>query len=191
MAKVIFLHLSVILFTGGVCIPACIAGGLQGGVCIPACIAGGIPACLAAGLGGRVCYPSMHCRRYPSMPCSRSRGGVCSIRSMSGRYASYWNAFLLSVATSKFCVPTRESYSRQCVAEPEYWNETSSFCRNDCIVNIELVARRYFSTNGYINFKDSSLPVLQTSLAWLWNMCEHSSKWQCAMAGTLNIWEKW
>ena len=122
VAKVIFLHLFVILFTRrGVCIPACIAGGipaclaasLQGGVypsmhcrrypmpssrspggCIPACIAGGIPACLAAGLQG-VYYPSMHCRRYPSMPCSRSGGGVCSIRSMSGRYASYWNAFLL------------------------------------------------------------------------------------------------
>ena len=27
------------------------------------------------------------------------------------------------------------------------------FCGNDCIVNIELVAMRYFSTNGYINFK--------------------------------------
>ena len=37
--KVIFLHLSVILFTGG-------------GGAIPACIAGGIPACLAAGLQG-------------------------------------------------------------------------------------------------------------------------------------------
>ena len=41
-----------------------------GGVCIPACIAGGIPACLAAGLQGDV-YPSMHCRRYPNMPLSR------------------------------------------------------------------------------------------------------------------------
>ena len=46
--KVIFLHLSVILFTGGGGIPACIASG------IPACLAGlggggvgGIPACLA------------------------------------------------------------------------------------------------------------------------------------------------
>ena len=74
------------------------------GVCIPACIAGGIPACLAAGLGGGV-YPSMPCSRsrgvgvYPSMPCSRSPGGggvsQHALRSMSGRYASYWNAFLL------------------------------------------------------------------------------------------------
>ena len=48
VAKVIFLHLFVILFTGGVCIPVCIAGG--------------IPACLAAGLwgGGGGLYPSMH-----------------------------------------------------------------------------------------------------------------------------------
>ena len=44
-----FLHVSVILFTGG-------------GGAIPACIAGGIPACLAAGLQGG----------------AWSRGGVCS-----------------------------------------------------------------------------------------------------------------
>ena len=42
--KVMFLHASVILFTGG--------GG------IPACIAGGIPACLAAGLRGRGGIPA-------------------------------------------------------------------------------------------------------------------------------------
>ena len=71
--------------------------------------------------GGGVCYPSMYCRWYPSMPCSRGvpapggllRGGVCSRGSLlpgwgfrnppppqadgycCGRYASYWNAFLL------------------------------------------------------------------------------------------------
>ena len=39
-AKDMFLHVSVILSTGG-----------RGGA-IPSCIAGGIPACLAAGLGG-------------------------------------------------------------------------------------------------------------------------------------------
>ena len=39
-AKVMFLQVCVILFTGQ---------------CIPACIAGGIPACLAAGLQGGVC----------------------------------------------------------------------------------------------------------------------------------------
>ena len=76
--KVMFLHVCVILFTGG-------------------------------------CYPSMHCRWYPSMPCSRSQGGSAaggvSSRGSApwrgawwrpprdsyccGRYASYWNAFLL------------------------------------------------------------------------------------------------
>ena len=59
--KVMFLHVSVILFTGGGGggIPACIAGSipacLAGG--IPACLTGGIPACLA-GLGGRVSRPT-------------------------------------------------------------------------------------------------------------------------------------
>ena len=47
-----FLHVSVILFTG------------EGG--IPACIAGGIPACLAAGLEGW--YPSMPCRSPDPQP---------------------------------------------------------------------------------------------------------------------------
>ena len=52
-----------------------------------------------------VCYPSMHCRWCPSMPCSRSPGGGCSRGCLvetpprdgyrCGRYASYWNAFLL------------------------------------------------------------------------------------------------
>ena len=44
VAKVMFLHVSVILCTGGGAIPACIAGG--------------IPACLAAGLRG--CVLSQH-----------------------------------------------------------------------------------------------------------------------------------
>ena len=64
-----------------------------------------------------VCYPSMHCRWYPSMPCSRgcaipvclAAGGGCLLPGgylvrgicsrgvcwCCGRYASYWNAFLL------------------------------------------------------------------------------------------------
>ena len=61
--KVMFLHVSVILFTGGWGgggMPACIAGGISaclaagllgGGGGIPACFEGGIPACLA-GLWG-------------------------------------------------------------------------------------------------------------------------------------------
>ena len=87
--KVIFLHLSAILFTGEGGIPACLAG-LRGG--IPACLAslqahtkggswgvwngGG----LQAHTGGN---PSMHWGRHPPAD------GYCC-----GRYASYWNAFL-------------------------------------------------------------------------------------------------
>ena len=108
VAKIMFLHLFVILFTGGGC-----------GVCIPACIAGGTPACLAAGLqggcvsqhalqavsqhalqqvSGGCVIPACIAGGIPACPCSRSlgRGGcVRGIWSMSGRYASYWNAFLL------------------------------------------------------------------------------------------------
>ena len=57
--KVIFLHLFVILFTGGACVVA-------GGACVVVC-----------GEGGCVGYEE--------------------IRSMSGRYASYWKAFLFFV----------------------------------------------------------------------------------------------
>ena len=71
LGQVIFLHLFVILFTGG-CYPsmhcrwypACLTG-----CAIPAYIAGGIPACLA----GRVCYPSMHCMWYPSISLFNTR----------------------------------------------------------------------------------------------------------------------
>ena len=57
--KVMFLHVSVILFTGG--------GG------IPACIAGGIPACLAAGLGGGI--PACLAGRFPGpQPGGKLRG---------------------------------------------------------------------------------------------------------------------
>ena len=55
-AKVMFLHVSFILSTGG----------------FPACIAGGIPECLAAGLGGW--YPNMPCR-FPG-PHPRGSWGV-------------------------------------------------------------------------------------------------------------------
>ena len=141
--EVIFSRVSVILFTGG--------GG------IPACIAGGIPACLAAGLGGGGGIPpclagfQAHTqggslgesgREGVSRPTPKGEGegdlargvfrstprgvpgqggllqggawfwGVCSWGGVSGprgvcpetppdryccgRYASYWNAFLLT-----------------------------------------------------------------------------------------------
>ena len=105
--KVIFLHLFVILFTGGwypsmhcrwypsmPCsrrcgIPACIAGG------IPACIAVGIPACLAAGgawsggsaLGGAWSEGGLLRGGGGSSPGGDPPDGYCC-----GRYASYWNA---------------------------------------------------------------------------------------------------
>ena len=68
VAKVIFLHLSVILFTGGV---------------LPQCMLGYHP-------------------QTPDPPWTPDPPGAdtpreadSSIQSMSGRYASYWNAFLL------------------------------------------------------------------------------------------------
>ena len=67
VAKVIFLHLFVILFTGGVCLSACwdtIPPGL--------------------GMPPRTRHPQ---EQNPP-------GADSSIQSMSSRYASYWNAFL-------------------------------------------------------------------------------------------------
>ena len=118
-----FLHVSVILFTGGGgAIPACIAGG------IAACIAGGIAACLAVGgsapggsaLGGLVgllggLLLGGVCSQgglFQGGACSGGSapgvGGVPDLRGVClgvenppgadgyccGRYASYWNAFL-------------------------------------------------------------------------------------------------
>ena len=82
-AKVMFLQVSVCPQGGGVHgRGACVAGG-QG-----ACVAG-VGACMAGGCvwqggmhGRGACVAGgMHCRYY-------------EIRSMSGRYVSYWNAFL-------------------------------------------------------------------------------------------------
>ena len=68
VAKVIFLHLSVILFTGGV-LPQCMLG----------------------------YQPPLSGSRHPPRTRHHPRGGGeadSSIQSTSGRYASYWNAFL-------------------------------------------------------------------------------------------------
>ena len=90
--KVIFLHLCVILFTGG--------GGLPPGGSLPpggVCIQGGLHPGGGSASGGSVC------RGVCIWEESASRGGwadppigYCGIRSTSGRYASYWNAFLLT-----------------------------------------------------------------------------------------------
>ena len=48
--------------------------------------------------GGRVIFAGGACMVFPGGACVVFAGGVCigydEIRSMSGRYASYWNAFL-------------------------------------------------------------------------------------------------
>ena len=122
VAKVMFLHVSVILSTGGMlsqhALQVVSQHALQGGggvVCaIPACIAGGIPACLAVG----VCVLSQHALQVVSQHALQqgevcSQGGACWGRSARGgggvktppksdgyccgRYASYWNAFLFKV----------------------------------------------------------------------------------------------
>ena len=114
--KVIFSQACVILFTGG---GACVAGGvccgrghawLGGhawqGVCMAggACVAGGVHgwgACMAGGhawqgsLHGGGCMAGGHCVRDMHTPPSRYYG--YGIQSMSGRYASYWNAFLFTI----------------------------------------------------------------------------------------------
>ena len=75
VAKVMFLHMSVHSVHGG-------------GGAIPACIAGGIPACLAAGLQGG-CLLRGGLLPGGWRPPQKQTATVC------GRYASYWNAFLL------------------------------------------------------------------------------------------------
>ena len=69
VAKVMFLHLFVILFTGGGCLPRCMLG--------------------------------YHTPPGADTPQSRPPGADTPprIRSMSGRYASYWNAFLFNNVT--------------------------------------------------------------------------------------------
>ena len=97
VAKVMFLQVCVCLQGGG----------------IPACLVGGIPACLAASLQGGW-YPSVPCSRSPGGACSQGGclllGGACSRGEETpcpadsyccGRYASYWNAFLLWVYLPK------------------------------------------------------------------------------------------
>ena len=77
VAKVMFLHLSVILFTGGVCLSAC------------------------WDTTSRIRYPPGAATPPPpkqtpprSRPPTEADSGIWS---MSGRYASYWNAFLYNV----------------------------------------------------------------------------------------------
>ena len=110
--KVMFLQASVILLTGG---EACVVGG--GVVCIVflggsvrgffqgghAWFFGG--ACMVfLGGGMRGSFRGAMCGPFGGA-CMVSLGGACvgydDIRSMSGRYASYWNAFLSNRANMR------------------------------------------------------------------------------------------
>ena len=102
-AKVIFLHVCVILSTagcacpGGMCARGCVC---TQGPCVPR--VGGVHAqggVHARGWGvcvpGCVCMPVGHGTHAP--PTHTTRYGW----SMRGRYASYWNAFLFCVCSSR------------------------------------------------------------------------------------------
>ena len=124
-SKVMFLHLSVILFTGEVCMAhmpprhACpLQAHMAPGACMPlpghACPLGthaARDACpsppghahpQACTPPGHAHHPGMHTPRHAHPPghaclpwACTPPGGHYEKRSMSGRYTSYWNAFLL------------------------------------------------------------------------------------------------
>ena len=95
--KVMFLHMSVILFMGGVSVPACTTGHITWGLSREVSVQGGL--CLGGLCPGGVCWGSLS--KGVSI-----KGGV-SVRETprtvtSGRYASYWNAFLLIIYSLKY-----------------------------------------------------------------------------------------
>ena len=117
--KVIFLHVCVILSTGGACMVAGVCAWLWGGVCgcWGACVApGGMHGCRGAcvvvgGMAG--------CRGCAWLQgVYVVAGGGCigydEIRSMSGWYASYWNAFLF--LTIKFREIFNSLHYRHCLS---------------------------------------------------------------------------
>ena len=116
---------------------ACIAGGVHSrGACMAgeACMAGGLHgsrgACMAGGMHGRegghawqgkggmhgreggcTWQGGMHGRGHAWQGACMAGGGMCGryyeIRSMSGQYASYWNAYLLCDVFSVFLYTKR------------------------------------------------------------------------------------
>ena len=87
--KVMFLHLFVSLFTGeGVGFPACITGDMTRGVCIGGGVAGGFPASNTCHMTEGVSIQGRWVDPHPK---------IHGIRSTSGRYAFYWNAFLFGL----------------------------------------------------------------------------------------------
>ena len=107
VAKVIFLHLSVILFTGG-----------EGG--LPQCMLGYHPPRSRPPLGADP--PSPRSRHHPLRPDPLPWEADSSIRSTSGRYASYWNAFLLSL---HFQIIPQLKKPRKCTLHPSIFENTS------------------------------------------------------------------
>ena len=110
-AKVMFLQVSVILSTGGACVVAPRGGvcGCSGGACIVAwgslrgCSGGAcvvaLGGCAWLLWGGMCGYSGGHALLLPGGACVVAPGGGMhgffdEIRSMRGRYASYWNAYL-------------------------------------------------------------------------------------------------
>ena len=114
-AKVMFLHLSVILFTGGACMAGGVwwedmrgKGGMHGRGCAwqggmhgrrVACVVGGGMHGRGGMHGGGACVAGGHawqgaCVVWFSPPPPQQILRNTVIRSMSWRYASYWNAFL-------------------------------------------------------------------------------------------------
>ena len=105
VAKVMFLLVSVILLTGGVCLSACwdtprsrhppkqtpppwSRHSVNRGVCLSVCWDTTPPL-----------------EQTPPFPWEADSG----IRSMSGRYASYWNAFLYFICFSSICADVKVS----------------------------------------------------------------------------------
>ena len=112
--NVIFSQVSVILFTGGVCLVRgggdCYWGGAwSGGVCSEGCLLPG--GCLLQGVPG----PGGVCSRGVSAPRGVSARG-CLVETppdgyCCGRYASYWNAFLSS---NDFTKKILHSHTQSC-----------------------------------------------------------------------------
>ena len=75
--KIMFLHLCAILFSGCVCIPACITGHMTGGLCLGVSVQGGLcpggSLSMGVSVGGGLCLGGL----YP--------GGLCPGESLSGR----------------------------------------------------------------------------------------------------------
>ena len=96
VAKVMFLLVSVILLTGGVCLSACWDT-------TP-------PTRHLATLGADTPRPGSRPPQSRHLPGAATppREADSGIRSMSGRYASYWNAFLLEFNSSHILLLVRD-----------------------------------------------------------------------------------